>query len=711
MRKKFVSLLMICIMTVCAIPVIAAETEQKDEVTDVSSYIDYRNPLKHTLDKVEKNETVNVVFFGGSVTAGYGATKQDETSWRAIAGDYIKELVKQKGSTATVQTMNKAAGETGTFLGAYRTPHDIVTQNPDLLFVEYAINDSYTNSSYEDSMAQMETIVREVKTACPECDIVFVITTDSLKLLDARDGKLHENALAHIEVAKHYGISTIRVGQALASLLPEGSLTYEAVYDFWAGTDDASKEDGYAIDVSHPNDKGYAVYADVVCEFLRAEFQGENQNQKISVNVKDQTTIVSNHLFDGNRTIVYGDGSMIENSAGTLSLEQMLNQDENAVGFFYDETPTYIGGNSKYTGVLRLQKNVKGVISFAFTGTELSMFADIASGSEITYSLDGGQEKKASVGGNRPFIIFQDIQAGTHRVTLTFDWSGFKLNDSTGEYLNVSLLMFRDASRQTTGLTADGDNYLVAKDTTVSIRQLPVQTYEGKAFIGWKLGNDFVQTDSVVLQKGQKLEAVYITYGIASDDFYVEDIQMRVDKDNSLRFVLRLNWQLFEKLTAAGATLMTDEVSYGALVLPDNLTNEQELKYGETICDGNGKITGVTGTVPALKIYEEIMQNGEMSGIRYTVAVTNITGEKAVRTYKVRGYVRYIDANGNERVLYSGYADTEQSSLYQAAIRLCDDATRTDEERALGRAVVEYVEKMGFATFFDNPVETSRYLL
>ena len=69
-----------------------------------------------------------------------------------------------------------AIGGTGSDLGVYRVQQDALRHKPDLLFVEFAVNDG--SADPVKIQKSMEGIVRQAWTSNPEMDILFVYGTD-----------------------------------------------------------------------------------------------------------------------------------------------------------------------------------------------------------------------------------------------------------------------------------------------------------------------------------------------------------------------------------------------------------------------------------------------------------------------------------------------------------------------------------------------------
>ena len=80
-------------------------------------------------------------------------------------------------------TMIKVAiGSAGSQWGAYSVSEDVLSHDPDLVFVEFAVNDNICagEGKYDAEKAKLyyETIIRKIHEASPQCDIVALYTTN-----------------------------------------------------------------------------------------------------------------------------------------------------------------------------------------------------------------------------------------------------------------------------------------------------------------------------------------------------------------------------------------------------------------------------------------------------------------------------------------------------------------------------------------------------
>ena len=211
--------------------------------------IQTRDGLPHVFAKLKAHKPVTVAWFGGSITEGAGASRGDETSYRGLVGHWFTTTFPQ----SHVTNINASIGGTGSDLGAFRLGRDVLTHKPDLVFVEFAVNDGGAPEATIDRA--MEGIVRQIRRADPDTDICFVYTFVVGWLPDFQAGRLVPSVQRDENVAAHYGIPSVNVAAPAAEKLNAGTMT----------TAEFSK------DGVHPTDVGYRIYADALIGFLEAQ--------------------------------------------------------------------------------------------------------------------------------------------------------------------------------------------------------------------------------------------------------------------------------------------------------------------------------------------------------------------------------------------------------------------------------------------------------
>jgi len=100
----------------------------------------YLSDLKTELQKEwPKNRTINIVFHGHSVPAGYFKTPQVNTL-SAYPNLFLTKL-KSIYPYAVVNVIVTAIGGENSIKGAERFERDVLIHKPDVIFIDYALND------------------------------------------------------------------------------------------------------------------------------------------------------------------------------------------------------------------------------------------------------------------------------------------------------------------------------------------------------------------------------------------------------------------------------------------------------------------------------------------------------------------------------------------------------------------------------------------
>lgn len=199
---------------------------------------------------------VRVAYLGGSITAQAG--------WRPKSLAFFRE----KFPTARFVEINAAIGGTGSDLGVHRLKPDVLDHRPDLLLVEFAVNDG--GASPEQIFRCMEGIVRQTWRAWPLCDIGFVYTLTEALAPAMLEGKFQRSASAMERIADHYGIPTIHLAMEVARLAREGRLLWRTPLPKTEAERQAlGGKLAFAPDAVHPYpETGHVLYVDAIARSL-----------------------------------------------------------------------------------------------------------------------------------------------------------------------------------------------------------------------------------------------------------------------------------------------------------------------------------------------------------------------------------------------------------------------------------------------------------
>lgn len=191
--------------------------------------------------RARKGEQLNVVFLGGSLTWGAQSTDPQRTSYRALVTARLKAAYPQ----AHFEPWDAAIGGVGSQLAAFRLERDVLAHKPDLVFLEYTINDDPYPAPDPDRLASYESLVRRmVQANIPVVQVMLPAKKDVLPNPPARplDPK-------HKEIGQAYGLPLADAVALAQSRVAEGKVTPDQLWDA-------------APDATHPGDAGYALYAD-----------------------------------------------------------------------------------------------------------------------------------------------------------------------------------------------------------------------------------------------------------------------------------------------------------------------------------------------------------------------------------------------------------------------------------------------------------------
>ena len=331
--------------------------------------------LANTYYKLTSEKNLKVGYLGGSVTGGTGGT--DGYSWASETTKWLKA----KFPSATVTEKNVAWGGTGSLWGYFRMGEDntgrdnLIAFNPDLVFVEFTFNDASAKLSREQSTYYMEAIVRKLRAANPKVDVIFVFITAKGQL-----GTETPNILGNKDVAAHYGIPTINVGEALANEI-------KATGRDWSY---------YAGDIVHPNNNGYKVYADCIADYLNGLLVVSPDKSGIKDHAKPANVLVSNSTA----------------SSQIVPAEQI----KNITGFQAIKGKSL---NCPSMGGKHLYGKTGSKLTFEFEGRGISFVADGGNGGKVKLTVAGQSKTVDVMGGNIfEYVGIENLNYGKHTVEI-----------------------------------------------------------------------------------------------------------------------------------------------------------------------------------------------------------------------------------------------------------------------------------------------------
>lgn len=198
----------------------------------VSTGNNYR--MIHTIQKAMRGEDVTIAYIGGSITEGASATTHAKSYAYTFYNMFKERFGKNGGSN--VHYVNAGMSGTPSYLGVIRYSRDVAPSNPDIVFVEFAVNDN----DDETKGNAYESLVRNILNSPqkPACMLIFSVFKPDWNLQDRM-----------IPVGKQYNLPMVSIKNAVVPAVNSGQITSN---QFWAG-------DGW-----HPVDYGHKLMADSI---------------------------------------------------------------------------------------------------------------------------------------------------------------------------------------------------------------------------------------------------------------------------------------------------------------------------------------------------------------------------------------------------------------------------------------------------------------
>ena len=191
------------------VPLVPKTVNGKVELVPAEE-VHVRKGVGNFLAKLKTGKPVTVAYLGGSIT--------EMSGWRNMTTDWLRKA--KPG--AEVTEVHAAIGGTGSNFGVFRLGHDALAKDPDLIFVEFATNDS--DEKAESIWRNFDGIVQQTWKKNPKTDIVFVYTITTRMMKEYEAGKMNHAASAMEHLADYYGIPSVCFGPRVAAEVTAGRL-------------------------------------------------------------------------------------------------------------------------------------------------------------------------------------------------------------------------------------------------------------------------------------------------------------------------------------------------------------------------------------------------------------------------------------------------------------------------------------------------------
>jgi lysophospholipase L1-like esterase len=183
----------------------------------------------------------NVVFFGGSLTWGANASDPQTTSYRGLMMKYLLA----KYPKASLFFHDAAIGGTGSDLGLFRIQRDVLAYKPDLVFLDFTVNDGAEETDVV-KLAAYEHLLRQLLGSSSAVMPVLMCFKYHFGPPPFSVPPRHQ---AHLKLAHEYNLPVANVLAYVHEQLLAGKATSDALWPF---------------DLAHPGDLGYQFFFQAV---------------------------------------------------------------------------------------------------------------------------------------------------------------------------------------------------------------------------------------------------------------------------------------------------------------------------------------------------------------------------------------------------------------------------------------------------------------
>lgn len=209
------------------------------EMYDRSILLEGNNArLKKVFEKAKAGKTVKISAIGGSITGGAAAS-----SWDRAYGKVLANWWEQQFPKSQIEYYNAGIGSTGSIIGAHRAYDDLLCQAPDLVVVDFSVNDSGTQTDKE----AFESLLRQILKSENEPAVIVISFMSS-------GGNNYQTL--HQGIVEHYGLPMISYRDSLWPEMEKGIYEWGEFYP----------------DVIHPNNRGHRLAADLIIHYLAKEY-------------------------------------------------------------------------------------------------------------------------------------------------------------------------------------------------------------------------------------------------------------------------------------------------------------------------------------------------------------------------------------------------------------------------------------------------------
>lgn len=188
------------------------------------------------IHKARCGKAVSLVYLGGSITEGALAEPRETNCFAFLSAQIFRQQF--MSNPALLQYHNAGISGTPSLLGITRCEQDVLQHSPDIVFVEFAVNDS---DEMKNKLAY-ESLIRKLLSSKTHPAVVLIFT---------RMEKGY-TAQPHMQlIGQHYQLGMISVGNAINPELENNHMQWS----------------DYSSDYAHPTTEGHQFIAEMITHY------------------------------------------------------------------------------------------------------------------------------------------------------------------------------------------------------------------------------------------------------------------------------------------------------------------------------------------------------------------------------------------------------------------------------------------------------------
>jgi len=195
--------------------------------------------IKTVMEKAMRGEKVTIVYLGASITEGIMVEEKECFTIKSY--NYFS---KNFGVGNNVKYVNAGVSGTDSVLGLIRADRDVLEYEPDIIFVEFAVNDTKNNLC----RATFEALVAKMLTSKTKPIVILLFAVSEV-------GYTCQGQMKQIGI--HYDLPMISIKEGIIPEINANQITWK----------------DYSDDLGHPNNQGHSLITEMINHYFETAYK------------------------------------------------------------------------------------------------------------------------------------------------------------------------------------------------------------------------------------------------------------------------------------------------------------------------------------------------------------------------------------------------------------------------------------------------------